>query len=214
MINRLPTTWDEACGLESDLQEAIGAMAYGSDIRVILLEGGPAEAFKMTDALVEAFWTNTNKMDWLQPSITAALAQTSLPIIGAFNGPVTGVGLELALCCDVRIASEAATFSMPHINFGLIPWEGGSQRLVWIVGQAKALELILLGESISAHEAQRIGMIHRIVTTDMLKKSAWDLAADMAQKSRCQWHIPKRRLSAAWIFLWCKDYEWRPIYIS
>lgn len=182
-LSRLPATWDEVCAFASDLEEATDAMSYGSGVNVVLLEGVRIEAFRMTDELVEAFWANHRKSDGLQPSITRALAQINLPIVGVFDGPVTGIGLELALCCDVRLSSDSATYGLPHINFGLIPWEGGTQRLTRMVGLPKALELILLGDTISAREAQRTGLVHRVLSTDELSKSAMELALDMAQKS-------------------------------
>ncbi len=91
-----------------------------------------------------------------------ALAAITKPTLAAINGDALGVGLELALACDLRIATAAARFGFPQIADGLTPCGGGTQRLPRIVGQAKALELILTGELIDATEAQRIGLVSEV----------------------------------------------------
>jgi enoyl-CoA hydratase len=91
------------------------------------------------------------------------LAAITKPTLAAINGDALGVGLELALACDLRIAIEGAHFGFPQIADGLIPFGGGTQRLPRIIGQAKALELILTGELIDAMEAQRIGLVSEVI---------------------------------------------------
>ncbi len=93
----------------------------------------------------------------------AALAALTKPTLAVLNGDAMGVGLELALACDLRLANEGAGFGLPQIADGLIPFCGGTQRLPRIVGQAKALELILTGERIEAREAQRIGLVSEVI---------------------------------------------------
>jgi enoyl-CoA hydratase/carnithine racemase len=92
-----------------------------------------------------------------------ALAAITKPTLAALNGDALGVGLELALTCDLRIAVAGAHFGLPQIADGLIPFAGGTQRLPRIVGQAKALELVLTGELIDAGEAQRIGLVSEVI---------------------------------------------------
>jgi enoyl-CoA hydratase len=96
----------------------------------------------------------------------AALAALTKPTLAVLTGDAIGVGLELALACDLRLAKEGAGFGLPQVADGLIPFCGGTQRLPRIVGQAKALELILTGEMIDAREAQRIGLVSEIITAD------------------------------------------------
>lgn len=93
-----------------------------------------------------------------------ALAALTKPTVAMLSGDAIGVGLEIALACDLRIAVETARFGLPQIADGLIPCCGGTQRLPRMVGQAKALELVLTGTLIDAHEAQRIGLVSEVVS--------------------------------------------------
>lgn len=94
------------------------------------------------------------------------------PTIAAINGHALGGGLELALACDLRVASENATFGFPEVTLGIIPGWGGTQRLPRAIGRAKASEMILLGERIDAQEAYRIGLINKVVPPDQLMPTA------------------------------------------
>ena len=89
-----------------------------------------------------------------------------MPTIAAIDADALGGGLELALCCDIRIAAQGARFGMPEVRLGVIPGSGGTQRLPRIVGPARAKEMILVGELIDAAEAQRIGLVNRIVPAE------------------------------------------------
>jgi enoyl-CoA hydratase/carnithine racemase len=100
-------------------------------------------------------------------SCVAALAALTKPTLAALNGDAIGVGLELALACDLRLAREDARFGFPQVTEGLIPFCGGTQRLPRIVGQAKALELIFIGETIAAREAHRIGLVNEVIAADV-----------------------------------------------
>jgi enoyl-CoA hydratase/carnithine racemase len=95
-------------------------------------------------------------------SAAAIIAAIDRPVIAAINGVALGQGLELALACDLRVCSRTASFGMPQLTSGEMPWDGGTQRLSRLVGRGKALELILLGETIDADEALRIGLVHKI----------------------------------------------------
>jgi len=105
-----------------------------------------------------------------------------LVIIG-LDGDAVGQGLEMALACDIRIASETSHFGLPQIKAGHIPWDGGTQRLSRLVGKGKALEMILTGEVIDAQEALRMGLVHRIVSATELREAAMKTAREMASKS-------------------------------
>ena len=102
--------------------------------------------------------------------------------IAALNGPALGGGLELALCCDLRYAVEDATLRMPQIQFGLIPDAGGTVRLPWLMGLAKAKEFILSGEAMSAKEAENCGIVNRVFSRDVFSDEVFRIAEKMAQK--------------------------------
>ncbi len=103
------------------------------------------------------------------------------PVIAAVNGPVVGAGFSLCLACDMRIASEKAKFSMVFVKRGIVPDTGGSFTLPRIVGFPKACEMILTGDAVNADEADKIGLVNRVVPHDDLMKSARELAEKIAQ---------------------------------
>jgi enoyl-CoA hydratase len=118
-----------------------------------------------------------------QSSLVEKMAKLKQPVIAAIRGNATGFGLELALVCDIRIAGDTACFGFTQINQGIMPSHGGTQRLPRLIGRARAMQLILTGELIDAAEAQRAGLIHRIVAPEQLNNSAMEMAAEMAGKS-------------------------------
>jgi enoyl-CoA hydratase/carnithine racemase len=105
------------------------------------------------------------------------------PVIAAINGRATGLGLEMALACDMRMCSHNAQLGMPQVSHGEMPWDGGTQRLSRLVGKGKALEMILLGESIDAGEAYRIGLVHKVFTPSQLMDAVQEIAGKIARQS-------------------------------
>ena len=103
------------------------------------------------------------------------------PLIAAINGPARGGGLEIALACDIRIASENAYLQMPEVGRGLIPGWGGTQRLPRMVSSAKAAEMILLGTPISAEEAYRLGLVNKVVPLAQLLPTAREWAGKICE---------------------------------
>jgi E-phenylitaconyl-CoA hydratase len=103
------------------------------------------------------------------------------PIIAAVNGYCLAGGLEIALACDLRIASDNATFGLPEVTRGIIPGAGGTQRLPRLIGPERALDLILTGRRIDAHEAERIGLVSRVVALADLRQAAVELASTIAE---------------------------------
>jgi enoyl-CoA hydratase/3-hydroxyacyl-CoA dehydrogenase len=108
------------------------------------------------------------------------IEEMSKPVIAAINGFALGGGLELALACDFRVAAEHAELGSPEIVLGLIPGWGGTQRLVRIVGLAKAKELVMLGVRLKADEALKAGLVHKVVNYEKLKDEARALAQNLA----------------------------------
>ncbi|WP_338801865.1 enoyl-CoA hydratase [Pseudomonas sp. RSB 5.4] len=111
------------------------------------------------------------------------LANRRKPIIAAVNGFALGGGCELALMCDFILAGDSAKFGQPEINLGVLPGMGGTQRLTRAVGKAKAMEMCLSGRMIDAEEAERCGIVARIVPSDELLDEALKVAAVIASKS-------------------------------
>jgi enoyl-CoA hydratase len=110
------------------------------------------------------------------------LAKTGKPVIAAISGLALGGIFELALACDLRIASETATFGLPEIKLGLLPGGGGTQRLPRIIGLTKAMELLFTGDTIDAQEAYRIGLVNKVVPPHMLLEEAKYMAEKLAEK--------------------------------
>ncbi len=105
------------------------------------------------------------------------------PVIGAINGFALGGGCEIAMACDIRLASEKAKFGQPEVNLGIIPGYGGTQRLPRLVGRGKAMQLILTGAIIDAAEAYRIGLVEEVYPPDQLMDKAFEMAAMIATKA-------------------------------
>ncbi|MCC6640681.1 MAG: enoyl-CoA hydratase/isomerase family protein [Deltaproteobacteria bacterium] len=105
------------------------------------------------------------------------------PIIAAVNGHCLAGGLEVALACDLRIASENASFGLPEVTRGIIPGAGGTQRLPRLVGPERALDLILTGRRIDAREAERIGLVSRVVAPDALRRESLAVARAIAENA-------------------------------
>jgi len=105
------------------------------------------------------------------------------PIIAAINGACVGGGMELSLACDLRIAAQSARFGQPEVNLGVVSGWGGTQRLPRLVGKTRGLEMLMLGEQISADEALAMGLVNRVVPDDMLMAEVTALAKRLAAKS-------------------------------
>ncbi len=105
------------------------------------------------------------------------------PTIAMINGYALGGGLELALACDFRIAAEEAFLGLPEINLGIYPGFGGTQRLVRTIGKAKAMEIIMTGDKISAKDAERIGLVNKVVPLSSLKDETIKFASKLMEKS-------------------------------
>jgi enoyl-CoA hydratase len=116
-------------------------------------------------------------------SLFTAIDTFPKPVIAMINGYCLGGGCELALACDIRIASENASFGQPEINLGIIPGGGGTQRLTRLVGEGKAMEMILTGEIIDARTAYSIGLVNHVVPADQLQSKTLEIANRIADKS-------------------------------
>ena len=106
------------------------------------------------------------------------------PVIAAINGACLGGGLELALCCHIRLAAEGARLGLPEINLGIMPGFGGTQRLSHLIGRSRATELILTGDPLSAQEAKGLGLVSQVYPPEDLLRQAHGLARKIVSKSQ------------------------------
>jgi enoyl-CoA hydratase len=104
------------------------------------------------------------------------------PVIAVIEGPAEGAGLELALACDMRIASEDATFALPQLTRGVLPWLGATQRLPRLIGRARAAEMLFMGEAIDAGKAHAWGLVNAVAGRRAAKAEAERLAADICER--------------------------------
>jgi enoyl-CoA hydratase len=131
------------------------------------------------------------------PRIFDVMSSFPKPVIAMINGFCLGGGCELALSCDLRIASDKARFGQPEIKLGLIPGGGGTQRLSRLVGTGQAMRLILGGGMIDAAEAHRIGLVEILVPADELRAKTLELAAEIAAKSPLTLRVAKEAVRAS-----------------
>jgi len=130
-------------------------------------------------------------------SLFTAIDSFPKPVIAMINGYCLGGGCELALACDIRIASERASFGQPEINLGIIPGGGGTQRLTRLVGEGKAMELILTGDIIDANTAFAIGLVNHVVPADQLEAKTMELATRIADKGPIALRLAKESVKLA-----------------
>jgi enoyl-CoA hydratase len=187
--------------LNKEVFETIGKIvdeiAGDDQVRVVILTGSGEKAFAAGADAGELKQLNTIEAGNFALVANAAQKKLSdLPkaTIAALNGFTLGGGCELAMCCDIRIASEKAKLGQPEINLGIIPGGGGTQRLARLVGTAKAKELIFTGRIISAQEALQIGLVNMIVKPGELLATAKQLALEMAGKSGPAIMLAKRAI--------------------
>jgi enoyl-CoA hydratase len=165
----------------ADLAAAFQRLDADPACRVIVLTGAGTKAFA-AGADIKAMAPATP--DTIGPvggfEHWATLAGVGLPVVAAVRGFALGGGCELALLCDLIVASEDATFGQPEMKLGVIPGAGGTQRLTGAIGKARAMELILTGRSIDAREAERMGMVNLVVPTEETVERALELAGRIA----------------------------------
>jgi len=160
--------------LAEELEDICLKVNEDDDIYVVVITGAGDKAF-CSGSELEKSGTKYN--------VAGAIASIGKPVIAAINGDALGQGLELALSCDIRLSSDKAKFGFPQIAQGLIPFDGGTQRLPRIVGRGKALELILGAEIITAEEALSIGLVSKVVKGANLAAETEALARTMAAKA-------------------------------
>jgi enoyl-CoA hydratase len=173
--------------LRHEIEHAVEQIGRDQDIRVVVLTGGGeffcagADIGEIQESpSPEAAYRHSREFQLLFDRIEA-LPQ---PVIAAVAGFALGGGCELTLACDFRIAAEGTKFGLPEIKIGAFPGGGGTQRLPRLIGAAKAKEMIFTGEPITAEEAQRLGLVHRVVPKELLLDEAKNFASRLASLPR------------------------------
>ena len=173
--------------LARELAEACREINRDDSVYAVVITGAGDRAFcggSELEKAIQVSGTPTALEDLgTQYNVAPAIAGIDRPVIAAINGDALGQGLELALSCDIRLASDKARFGFPQVALGLIPMDGGTQRLPRIVGRGKALELIFTGETINAGEALEIGLVSKVVKQENLAPETEALAQSIASKA-------------------------------
>jgi 2-(1,2-epoxy-1,2-dihydrophenyl)acetyl-CoA isomerase len=187
-----------------ELIGALGDMGGDASVRAIVLtgEGRAFSAGADLAALQEPYLSGLRPK--LSPilldgynKLIPLLTDGPKPVIAAVNGVAAGAGVSVALACDLRVASEAASFTMAFVKIGLIPDSGATYLLPRTVGMAKALELALLSDRLDAAAAERAGLVHRVVPADSLMSEAHALAARLAEMPTAAIGMTKRAFNEA-----------------
>lgn len=184
LINRPPanTLTPE---LLAELSTAVDQLVKDDAVKVVVLTGTGRFFIAGADIRLLASISSSREGETIALQGQAILNQIEAlekPVIAAINGACLGGGLELAMCCHIRLVAEGSRLGQPEINLGIMPGFGGTQRLPRIVGQSKAIELILTGDSISAQEAKAIGLVSQVFPSEDLLRQAQSLARTIASK--------------------------------
>ena len=169
-------TWDE-------IRAGMRELRFNDDAHVIILTGAGGKAFA-SGADIKALNARTvsEQMNSEVNDILYEITMHKKPVIAAVDGYALGGGCELAMACDIRIATKKSKFGQPEVNLGIIPGGGGTQRLQRLVGIGKAKELIFTGDIISAEEAERIGLIEKVVEDGTVLEAAIEMAKKIKAK--------------------------------
>jgi enoyl-CoA hydratase len=169
--------------LMNELADALEAFDADDGVRCVVLTGSERAFAAGGDIKQMSDSTAADMVKRESPSPWKRLAKVRKPIVAAVSGYALGGGCELALACDMIVASETAQFGQPEINLGIIPGAGGTQRLTRAVGKARAMELVLTGRRIEAREAFEIGMVTKVSPANSYLEAARDLAKTIASKA-------------------------------
>jgi len=165
------------------LDAAFAQAAVDEEVRVIVVTGAGNRAFVAgTDIAEMSVLSPVQARDFslAGQQLMRRIERMSKPVIAMVNGFALGGGLELALACHLRIASDTARLGQPEVNLGLIPGFGGTQRLLRLAGQTAALELCLLGTPITAEQALQLGLVNRVLPAAELQSATYKIATHLA----------------------------------
>lgn len=185
-------------GLMSELMDALDAFDADDSIGCMVVTGSEkafaagADIKEMANATPAAMLDNPFIDYWDR------LRRIGKPVIAAVSGFALGGGCELAMACDMIVASETARFGQPEINLGIIPGAGGTQRMTLAVGKALAMEMVLNGRFLTADEALQHGLINRVVPAELYLEEAIKLAAEIAARAPVALRLAKEAINAVY----------------
>jgi len=169
--------------MRDDLFGVLGAIKDDPEVRVAIFKGAGEKAFcagaDLSEFLTAPSPTVARQVRFSR-DVWGLFLSLPQPLIAAVHGFVLGSGIEIALCCDIRIASEDAKFGLPEVGLGIIPAAGGTQTLPRAIGRGKALEMLLTNRWIKGEEALQCGLVNRLVPKDRLLETAEEMAKKIA----------------------------------
>lgn len=180
-----------------ELSSALSEVAANENIRVLILTGAGEKAFVAGADISELAGLNSIGAKYFSRAgheVMAKLQALAIPVIAAVNGFALGGGLELSLSCDFIYAAEEAKFGLPEINLGIIPGFGGTQRLARLIGKNRAEEMIFTGKMITAAEAEKIGIVNKVVPADALMDETMKTAHVIASKGKVSLNAAKEAI--------------------
>jgi enoyl-CoA hydratase len=183
--------------LMGELRDALKELDDNDDVRAIIITGNARAFAAGADIKQMAGKTAIDMLNVDQFSTWDQIRKTKKPIIAAVSGFALGGGCELAMTCDMIVASETAMFGQPEIKIGVMPGAGGTQRLTKAIGKAKAMEMVLTGKFMTADEAEKHGLINRVVPVELYLDEAFKLATEIAQMSPVAARLAKESVNRA-----------------
>jgi enoyl-CoA hydratase len=188
--------------LSQALMEELAATLEGCDrdaaVRCIVLWGGPRAFAAGADVREMAEATTADVIKAYRFEQWMRIRRVAKPIIAAVSGYALGGGCELAMLCDIIVASESAQFGQPEIRLGLMPGAGGTQRLTRAVGKSRAMEMVLTGRALTAPEALAAGLVSRVVPPELCLDEAKRLAAEIARQAPIAVRLAKEAVLQAY----------------
>lgn len=182
-----------------ELKEALRLIRGDDNVKIVVITGAGDVAFiagaDLNDLKDMAPLEIEKYLNQYGQRIYNEIAEIEVPVIAMINGFCLGGGCEVAIACDIRIASENAKFGQPEVVVGLIPGGGGTQRLPRLIGYGKAKELILTGDIIDAREAERIGLVNKVVAQGELKKTVDEMVGKLLGRSQVVLKAAKKAIN-------------------
>lgn len=186
-----------ATPLLSEVARALEAAAADDAVRCVVITGGEKIFAAGADINELAGKTEADAIADPRPALWASIRAFAKPLVAAVNGWCLGAGCELLMCCDLSVSARDARFGQPETNLGIIPGAGGTATLPRLVGRTAAMKMVLLGEAITAEEAQALGLVAEVVEPDHVEARSLEMAAAIAGRAPVAMRQAKAMVRAA-----------------